>query len=154
MAARLKQVVLLLLVACVVIMFHYAPTAPQSTWSGRAVQRSLTHHDESGPPFDHDGRRVQQNASLEATDDVSRREGYFAAFVEGMATSGVPLLKNAAAHLVSTESQGRCDLEKAKQEVSWTKDGGQRRDIGICVQIRNDVNVLDEYIAFHWLQVG
>ena len=78
---------------------------------------------------------------------------YFTAFVEELATSDEPLLKGAAAYIVSTRSRQQCDLEAVKQEVSWAKDDGRRRDIGICVQIRNDAGVLDEYIAFHWLEV-
>lgn len=77
-----------------------------------------------------------------------------ATWLDTMATSDVPLLRAAAAYMVRMESNKGCDLESASQQASWAKDDGRRRDIGICVQIRNDAAILDEYIAFHWLQVS
>lgn len=79
---------------------------------------------------------------------------YKAGFIEKMATSDLPVLKAAAAYLVRKEIETDCDIETAKQQVSWAKHpDGQKHDIGVCLQIRNDAAILDEYIAFHWLQV-
>jgi hypothetical protein len=77
-----------------------------------------------------------------------------AAFLADVASSDVPILKAAAAYIVREEEHANCDLEQAKHNVSWNKSDGRRRDIGICLQIRNDAGILDEYIAFHWLQVS
>lgn len=77
-----------------------------------------------------------------------------ATWLDTMSTSDVPLFRAAAAYMVRLESEKGCDLESAKRQASWAKDDGRRRDIGICVQIRNDAAILDEYIAFHWLQVS
>jgi len=78
----------------------------------------------------------------------------FSQFKAQLAGSSTPLLKAAAALMVREETRGECDLKIAKQQVSWNKGDGRRRDIGICLQIKNDAAILDEYVAFHWLQVS
>jgi hypothetical protein len=94
-----------------------------------------------------------RNASVEGQNgDTNTRAMYFAAFVKELAASDIPL-ESAAAHIARTQNQQRCDLEVTKQGASWARGDGRRHDIGICLQIRNDAGILDEYIAFHWLHV-
>ena len=78
----------------------------------------------------------------------------FPQLIAQLAASSTPVFKAAAALMVREETRDECDLEAAKQQVSWNKDDGRRRDIGICLQIKNDAVILDEYVAFHWLQVS
>ena len=75
-------------------------------------------------------------------------------FIPELAASDTPLLKAAAAFMAHEQIRGECDVEAIKQQVSWNKGDGRLRDIGICLQIKNDAAILDEYIAFHWLQVS
>jgi hypothetical protein len=89
---------------------------------------------------------LQDNAASASTPSM-------AASLTAMVSSDTPLLKAAAAYIVRKETHAHCDIEKVGNDASWDKTDGRRRDIGICLQIRNDAGILDEYIAFHWLQV-
>ena len=67
-----------------------------------------------------------------------------------------PVVKAAAVRL---EQERRRQLEKERgpdacERVSWDRDDGRRHDVGMCLVLKNDAKILDEYIAFHWVQVG
>jgi hypothetical protein len=57
----------------------------------------------------------------------------------------------------------KCRVEDYFEERPWDPQapmpmskggrGGGKRDVAVCVQIKNDAAVLDEYITFHWVQV-
>jgi len=99
-------------------------------------------------------------ANVSADEGINHANGVgmdgsaFSQFRAQLAASSTPLFKAAAALMVQEETRAKCDLEAAKQQVSWNKGDGRRRDIGICLQIKNDAAILDEYVAFHWLQVS
>lgn len=75
--------------------------------------------------------------------------------VERLLQSTDPVIKAAAARLLAERRASQCDLPTTMQQVSWARprNDGVLRNVGVCVQVRNDANILDEYIAFHWLQV-
>lgn len=158
--ARLRGLVgLLLLLTFALLTAHYLAVRNSAAQIGRVAGKGAitTPIDPAGPMHSYAGWSLSslspfhgdvgpQNSSV-----VAGRDAYIAAFVEGLAASDVPLLKSAALYLLNARVQ--CNLDAAKREVSWAKDDGRRRDIGICVQIRDDASILDEFIAFHWLQV-
>lgn len=74
-------------------------------------------------------------------------------FVDGLLDSSDGVIKAAGVRLKVQRDHGDCDVQAAKQQVSWDIDDGVVRDIGMCIQVRNDADILDEFIAFHWLQV-
>jgi hypothetical protein len=80
------------------------------------------------------------------------RESYFTSFLKDMSSSDDGLLKAAAITLARETKSGACNLEKDKVPDPWNPNDGVRRDIGLCMQIKNDVGIIDEHIAFHWAQ--
>jgi hypothetical protein len=80
------------------------------------------------------------------------RQSYFASFIEDLSTSDDGLLKSAAVMLARKQKNGDCNVQEAKQADPWNRQDGIRRDIGLCMQIKNDAAIIDEYIAFHWVQ--
>ena len=85
-------------------------------------------------------------------------KSYFGEFMNMLTTSDDSLLKAAAVALTKKEKGSQCDIAalKSAETDPWNpkaKDmNGHKRDVGVCLQIRNDAGILDEYIAFHWVQ--
>ena len=90
-------------------------------------------------------------------DTAGSEEAHYEEFVGRLLNSSDPVVKAAGARLhreFAAQKGMGCDLGATKQQVSWDRDDGVLRNVGMCVQMRNDAGILDEYIAFHWLQVG
>lgn len=82
-----------------------------------------------------------------------RRQNY-AEFKGMLAESDNPLLKATAVTLEKREGERKCQLETFKEKHPWNRRMTKgKKDIGICMQMKNDAKILDEYIAFHWIQV-
>jgi len=88
----------------------------------------------------------------ELAEEEKLRQRYFASFLEDMSNSDDGILKAAAASLDSKAKRGACNVQEAKEADPWNPHDGVRRDIGMCMQIRNDAGIIDEHIAFHWVQ--
>ena len=80
------------------------------------------------------------------------RQSYFSSFLEDLSTSDDGLLKATAITLARETKSGARNLEEDKVPDPWNANDGVRRDIGLCMQIRNDAGIIDEHIAFHWAQ--
>ena len=90
-------------------------------------------------------------------DAAGSEEAHYEEFVGRLLNSSDPVVKAVGARLhreIAAQKGMGCNLDAIKQQVSWDRDDGVLRNVGMCVQMRNDAGILDEYIAFHWLQVG
>lgn len=73
--------------------------------------------------------------------------------VQRLSDSPNSLLRAAAVTLQREERP--CVVEQHFEEQPWDPSrGGMKRDVAVCVQIKNDAVIMDEYIAFHWVQVS
>lgn len=103
-------------------------------------------------------RQLKQDLLTKAEDKSNLRKEAFDEFKDMLAKSDDSLLKAAAVSLKLHEIQAACDFEVHKDKDAWNRQvkrqGKMKKDIGICLQIRNDAKILDEYIAFHWIQVS
>lgn len=97
---------------------------------------------------------VSSSVSMASVSGMSEelRESYFSSFLKDLSSSDDGLLKAAAITLAKKTKSGACNLEKDKVPDPWNPNDGVRRDIGLCMQIKNDAGIIDEHIAFHWAQ--
>ena len=91
---------------------------------------------------------VRPNTTL--SEELS--QSYFASFIKNLSSSDDPLIKTAGAFLARKQKHGNCNIDDAKDVDPWNRHDGVRRDVAICMQISNDAGIMDEYIAFHWVQ--
>jgi hypothetical protein len=88
----------------------------------------------------------------EPAEEEDLRQSYFASFIRYLSTSDDGLPKYAAVMLAQKERHIECSVQEAKDADPWNRNDGIRRDIGVCMQIKNDADIIDEYIVFHWVQ--
>ncbi|EWM26561.1 methyltransferase family [Nannochloropsis gaditana] len=141
------------------------PSLPQTEQSNQQIVSATTRDDASsvsaGPVtsqalLHEKDAQTSLNASsgmpVNTSGSEELRRNYRASFIEELNSSDDLVMKTAGAVLAHKQKHGDCKIDVHKEADPWNKLDGVRRDIAVCMVLKNEARILDEYIAFHWLQ--
>lgn len=85
------------------------------------------------------------------SDEKKMKQDAEMGIIEKLVKSDNPILKAAGAQIHREHAFEKCNQENFIYPDMWSRVKN-KKDVAICVQIKNDAHILDEFVAFHWIQ--